>query len=58
MQRSPFWEADVSSVHQEIPLILKTQMFITVLTTAHFYTTQIDQSSLFPRSILFLENQF
>ena len=58
MQRSSSWEDDVTSTHQGIPLILQTQMFITVLTTAHQLTTQLDQSSLFPHFILFLENQF
>jgi len=35
VQKSPSKEADVSSNPQGIPLILQTQMFITVLTSAH-----------------------
>jgi hypothetical protein len=55
---SPSLEAHVSSNRQGIILILQTQLLITLLTTAYQLITQLDQSSLFPRSILFLENQF
>jgi hypothetical protein len=41
-----------------MPLILQTQLLITELKTAHQLTTQLDQSSLFPCYILFLENHF